>query len=400
VLRLDVNPAANSVSGSVDVQFTPDLPTDRLVFRLWANGPRPAAAGAKESVTSVQIGAHPAQLQQPDPTTVVVPLSPGLSAGQTVGASVAFSLSLPRPVDDRISRRGDAVRLGSFFPILSWEPGAGWQTEAAVSGFAEASTTPTADFTASIGVPAGFDVLATGVPDGSGRWHADAVRDFAVSVGHFRTASAAAVSGAVKVTVGVDRSLPASEDPAAYLARIVDALNDYSARFGPYPWPVYTVAVEPALKGGIEYPTHVMQGPGTVGRTTPHEAAHQWFYSLVGDDQYRDPWLDEGLASWAEATHEKTLPSFVGRAIPADGRGRAGLSMQFWEPHQSIYYASVYVQPVQALAALGPPSLVDCALRLYVARNAYRIARPVDLVDALTPVFPNARAVVGRYGLG
>jgi len=395
VLALTIRPADNTVTGKVDVVFQPDLPTDRLVFRLWANSPRTAGAGAHESVDAVRVGAHPATTQQPDPTTLVVPLSPGLAAGQQVGVSVLFTLTLPKPVDDRVSRTGDAVRLGSFFPILAWEPGVGWATEPPVSCFAEASTAPTADFVASIDVPPGFDVLATGVPDGSGRWKADAVADFAVSVGHFKEATGTA--GPVRVTVGVDRQV--GEDPNAYLARVVGALDDYAARFGAYPWPVYTMAVEPSLKGGIEYPTHVMQGPGTVGRTTVHEAAHQWFYGLVENDQGRDPWLDEGLASWAEATHEKTLPTFAARVIPAAAKGKAGQPMTYWEPRQSVYYAGVYVQPVQALAALGDQRLVDCALALYAARNAYRIARPADLFAALTPIFPDAPVVLARYGI-
>ena len=47
---------------------------------------------------------------------------------------------------------------------------------------------------------------------------------------------------------------------------------------------------------------------------------------------------------------------------------------------------------------LGKPDAVDCALRIYVARNAYRIARPDDLLNALDTVFPNARDVLARYG--
>ena len=30
-----------------------------------------------------------------------------------------------------------------------------------------------------------------------------------------------------------------------------------------------------------------------------HEIAHQWWFGLVGNDQLREPWLDEGLANWS-----------------------------------------------------------------------------------------------------
>jgi hypothetical protein len=73
--------------------------------------------------------------------------------------------------------------------------------------------------------------------------------------------------------------------------------------------------------------------------------------------------------------------------------------MTYWERRQSSYYRSVYVQGAQALMALGPVDRVDCALRQYVARMAYRVARPTDVLDALSGVFPDARAVFARYGV-
>jgi aminopeptidase N len=142
-----------------------------------------------------------------------------------------------------------------------------------------------------------------------------------------------------------------------------------------------------------------MQGPGTIGRSTSHEIGHQWFYGLVGDDQGRDPWLDEGLATYAEGRFEGTLESFRTRAIPAGARGQLGRPMSYWEPNHSLYNVGVYIQGAKALASLGDPNFVDCALRLYVARNAYRIARPPDLLAALAAVFPGARSVMASFGI-
>lgn len=397
-LRVDVKPAENAVDGEVDVRFVPDLPTDRLVFRLWPNGPRPAGAGARLDVGAVRVGGRSVQAALENPTTLVVRPAGTLSPGQAVEATVAWRLTLPGPVNDRVSRTGDAIRLGSFFPILSWEPGVGWATQPATSGFAEASLAPPADFTAAVTVPPGFDVLATGTPDGAGRWTATAVPDFALSVGRFATASATVnVPQPVQVTVGVHSGL--ADSPRTYLSRVSRAIEDFSRRFGPYPWPSYSLAITPNLGGGIEYPMHVFQGPGTSGRTTSHEVAHMWFYGLVANDQGRDPWLDEGLASYAEARFEGTLRAFASRPIPAGGRGRLGEPMTYWESRQGIYYRSVYVQGAQALAALGHPDLVDCALRLYVARLAYRVGRPGDLVQAAGAVFPGAAATLARFGV-
>ncbi|MDP9071061.1 MAG: hypothetical protein M3N68_07215 [Actinomycetota bacterium] len=397
-LRVDVKPVENLVEGDVAVRFTPDLSTDRLVFRLWPNAPTTARAGARLEVSGLRVGGREVETTLENPTTLVARPAGGLRAGRLVEAAAHWRLTLPGPVRDRVSRRGDAIRLGSFFPILSWEPGIGWATEPPTSAFAEASTSPAADITADVTVPAGLDVLATGTSTVPGRWSATAVPDFAMSVGHFTTASATVnLPQPVQVTVGVHAGIP--EPPGAYLARITSALQDLSRRYGAYPWPSYSMAVTPDLRGGIEYPTHVMQGPGSAGRTTPHEVAHMWFYALVGNAQGRDPWLDEGLATWAEYRLERSLAALLAASIPLDGRGRVGEPMTFWERRQASYYRSVYVQGAQALAALGDPDAVDCALRLYVARTAFRIARPRDLVEATRAVFPGAEATLASFGI-
>ncbi|MCA1693134.1 MAG: hypothetical protein LC733_13435, partial [Actinobacteria bacterium] len=297
VLSVDVSLDENVVRGTTQVRFTPDLDTDRLVFRLWPNGPRPQAGGGSIETGAVTVDGRPAPTTLDDPTILVVQPPAPLARDETVEVSLPWTLRLPGSSRDRIAREGDAVRLGSFFPILSWEPGVGWATEPATGGFAEASLAPVADFDLTVSVPAGLSVLASGVSDGPGHWTAVAMRDVALSVGRFATASATArAPNPVEVTVGVHGGV--AEAPEVYLGKTVDVLADFARRFGPYPWPTFTLAITPNVGGGIEYPSHVMQSPGTSGRTLSHEIAHQWFYGLVGNDQGRDPWLDEGLASW------------------------------------------------------------------------------------------------------
>jgi hypothetical protein len=386
--------------GDVSVRFTPDLPTDRLVFRLWPNAPFTAAAGIRLDTGPVTLGDSPATATQPDPTTLVVLPAQPLAAGSAVEVRMTWRLTLAGPVEDRISLGGDSVRMGSFIPLLAWEPGYGWAIDPPVRIQGETASSPAADFETTITAPEGYGILATGGPTGPGRWVAEAVPDVGVSIGHFAVAEATADGGRaepVRITVGVSAGI--TDSPSVYADQIARSVADLARRFGAYPWPVYTVAVTPELRGGVEYPMHVMQGPRTLGRTISHEVGHQWFYALVINNQGRDPWLDEGLATWAEARVDGTLPTLVGRSMPADARGRMGAPMSYWEAHESSYWRGAYVQGTQALAALGPPATVDCALAVYVAANAYRVARPADLLRALTSVFPNAPAVFARFGV-
>jgi aminopeptidase N len=44
----------------------------------------------------------------------------------------------------------------------------------------------------------------------------------------------------------------------------------------------------------------------------PHEISHQWFYSLVHNDQAIEPWLDEALATYSESLfYERYYPDLL-----------------------------------------------------------------------------------------
>jgi hypothetical protein len=390
-----VDVAGSSVAGSMTVVFTPDVATNELVFRLWPNSPVLGASGVHEDVGDITRNGVSLAVDRPDATTVHVTLSSTLQPGESITVKVPYSLTIPAGNADRVAHEGDTMRLGSFLPLLAWEPGVGWATDPATSAHAEAATSPVADYDVALSVPDGYDVLGSGVRGADTHWRATAVRDVAFSIGHFNEVEQD-VDG-VHITVGVDRSV--SEDPARYMSLIADAMHNYQSRLSAYPWTTYTAAVMPGFHGGIEFPTHVMHGAGSTTRSIVHELAHQWFYALVGNDQARDPWLDEGLASYVEFVQVASLTSHAGDVIPSDARGRAGDPMSYWDGHQASYYAGVYVQGAEALAKLGSVDQVDCALRQYVAQNAFRIATPSDLIAAVSVVFPDAADRLAPYGL-
>jgi len=397
-LTIRVDPPHNLVTGTESVQFTPDIPTDRLVFRLWPNAPPQAAEGAHLAVQRVT-GASVARTEQPEPTTLLVFPRGGLVAGQAVTVSMQWHLTVPGAVLDRLARDGDTVRLGSFYPILAWQPGVGWATDPPTTILGEASTSPTADYDVAIRAPKGLVVVATGQPTGEGRWRAEAVRDFALAVGPFHMASHLVyLPDGVRVTVAVQDGV--SIGPDALLQRVDNTLGALRFRYGPYPWPSFSLVVTRDLnRSGIEYPNLVFEGSNGILRVTTHELGHQWFYSLVGNDQGRDPWLDEALATWAAARVDHFLGFMKGIGYRGLLRDHVGFPMTYWDGHQEHYEDGVYFRGVQALAALGPPALVDCALRLYVASNAYGIATPADFGAAVQQVIPDAARKLAPFGI-
>ena len=396
--RLDVNPAGRLVTGDVAVRFTPDADTDRLVFRLWPNGPRQAGEGAKLTVGPVTSDGAAVRSEQTDPTTLVVHPPAALAAGDSITVSMPFRLRTPGAVLDRIGHDDGTMWLGSFFPILAWEPGVGWATDPPATSLAEASTSTTSDFDVTIAAPGGDSVFATGVEEG-GHWKALDVRDFAVAVGRFTTATATGrAPDAVKVTLGVEDGLRISAPAAA--GRVARDLALVSRLYGAYPWPeLHVVITRDIGRAGIEYPTMIFEGAARFALTVSHEVAHQWFYSLVGNDQARDPWLDEALATWAAANVSDYLDFMRSQTANGLERNHVAYPMTYWDHHQDSYGEGVYWRGAQALDALGPVDAVNCALRRYVAEHAYGIATTPALVASLAEVFPDAPKVLQPFGI-
>src|SRR5690606_28094658 len=73
----------------------------------------------------------------------------------------------------------------------------------------------------------------------------------------------------------------------------------------PYPYPHMTAVDGPRSCGGMEYPMLTCIG-GTwdslgMYEVTVHEIAHMWFPMLVGSDEKRHSWMDEGLTQFNQS---------------------------------------------------------------------------------------------------
>ncbi len=82
----------------------------------------------------------------------------------------------------------------------------------------------------------------------------------------------------------------------------VQFFREMNTRFGRYPYPQFSVIQ--GGDGGMEYPMCTMlKGTGKISGlvgVTVHEGAHNWFYGILGSNENRFPWMDEGFTSFAE----------------------------------------------------------------------------------------------------
>lgn len=117
------------------------------------------------------------------------------------------------------------------------------------------------------------------------------------------------VEGPVSILAAVPADLDA-ESEAAYdvgFGQQGEMMRTFTELFGPYPFPVYTSVV---TDDDLEIPLE-SQSLSTFGRNflsddwdcvrlVAHELAHQWFGNAVTLAKWRDIWLHEGFACYAE----------------------------------------------------------------------------------------------------
>jgi len=89
-------------------------------------------------------------------------------------------------------------------------------------------------------------------------------------------------------------------------ARLPEMMRLFEDRFGPYPFeaPFTVVLCAEPLEIPIEAQGQAMFGTNHLSprhhRLIPHELAHQWFGNSVTAASWRDVWLHEGFACYAE----------------------------------------------------------------------------------------------------
>ena len=254
-----------------------------------------------------------------DRTVLAVPMPAPVAPGETVNVEIEWSSRVPRT----FARTG---AIGNFFFLAQWFPkigvleAEGWnchQFHASTEFFADYGV-----YDVRISVPTGWIVGATGVgevlrdnADGTTthRYVQADVHDFAwtTSPDFLDLSERFEVAGLPAVQMRLLLQPEHRGQGARHFAATAATLEAYGHWFGPYPYPQLTV-VDPAWQsgaGGMEYPTLFTAGtrwlaPPDVSQpesVTIHEAGHQFWYGVVGNNEFEHAWLDEGLNTFATA---------------------------------------------------------------------------------------------------
>ncbi len=104
-----------------------------------------------------------------------------------------------------------------------------------------------------------------------------------------------------------------------------DATHYYSLWNGDYPYN-HVTAVDGTIAagGGMEYPNVTIIGsmgsPSFLEKVIVHEVGHNWFYGILGSDERKNAWMDEGLNSFNE--YRYTITKYPRAKASISGLGK------------------------------------------------------------------------------
>ncbi|MEU8775108.1 M1 family metallopeptidase [Streptomyces sp. NPDC048606] len=211
----------------------------------------------------------------------------------------------PKPVVDPdgseegwITTDDGAVAVGEPVGSMGWFPGNHHPSDKAT-------------YDVTLTVPEGYEAVSNGelasrTGVGEGRtafaWRSrEPMASYLVTaaVGPFKVTTGSTPSG-----VAVYNAVSPEEEAgsAAALAKTSEIVEWGSGRFGPYPFGTVGAIVMPSetLGYALETQTKPVYSGAPDETLVLHELAHQWFGNSVSPKSWKDMWLNEGFATYAE----------------------------------------------------------------------------------------------------
>lgn len=317
-LKISIEPSQKMLHGSEQIIFhnTTGVAFKNVALRLYPNFPKGAlgnGGNVHSQIISASVDSTSVTPQYTaQNTAVLLPFATPLPPDASVTLEVSFTATIATVPDG-------TWQMPSYYPMLAVYDASGWRLD--VTDFADHVYAESAFYAAEITLPSNLTLVTTGKTvnktDNSDKTttysiRSGPVREFAMSMGDFTVVSAmAGINKDVQINVYKARQSPLDANQILQVA--MGALTDCEKRYGLYPYPVLNFHLQPnTYDGGDEYPGLIMlYSTNPVNVITrymvAHETAHQWWYGVVGDDIYKQPWLDETFAQYSGIIYDQDV---------------------------------------------------------------------------------------------
>jgi hypothetical protein len=181
------------------------------------------------------------------------------------------------------------------------------------------------------------------------------------------------------------------------------SIEHYSSKWYEYPWPVATNVA--GIVGGMEYPGIVFCSSGDSGAglwgVTDHEFGHSWFPMIVGSNERKYAWMDEGFNTFINGLSTEAFNKGEFKEASFFGDPSLLTGYVFGNEMDGLYTVpdviqqgnlgvAAYLKPAMMLDALRNVVLgkerFDAAFREYVARWAFKHPTPWDFFHTMENV--------------
>ena len=335
VMDIALDTQADRISETVTVTLTNN--SDDVWESVWFHDYVPvvqehanpgAYASIVLSVTDAQRG-EPLSFENDRETGLITVTPPKpVEPGETLSVAFVYEADIPNASNERFQvsafQKSDGVtyKLCQFFPMLCvWRDGEWVHHPYEFNG--EAFYSECADFSATLRLPKEYVVVASGGEkhianeDDRAVWRITAqnMRDFVIMAS---TEFSEPYTGTAAGHVTVNSYYATSEQSRQAQLSLQAAINSvelFEEKFGPYPYDELDVCITRMMEfaAGIEYPglVEIWQLQDVtrshVRTIVSHEVAHQWFYGVVGNDQYDEAFLDEAFAFFSQVVYMRYI---------------------------------------------------------------------------------------------
>jgi len=336
-----------------------------------------------------------------------VELNSSLMPGEKTCIYMEYSFTLPN-CEHRFGYGDNTINLGNFYPIVCVFE----QDKFNINGYnsnGDPFYSEMANYCVDINLDRQYIVAGTGekveekIEKGNKfiSFEAKAVRDFAI---------VASEKFEILTNIIDDTKIEYyffnDTNSAKSLQAGIDAIKTFSKLFGDYPYSTFSIVECDFVYGGMEYPNLVMistaiEYADDYLNVIIHETAHQWWYGIVGNDEFTYPWLDEALTEFStllfydhnsgySLNHQQMIEIsrenyslFI--SVYEDVLGTIDTSMRSVDEYSTEpeYTYCTYVKGVLMFESLyqliGEDKFLE-ALQTYYENNKFSNATPDDLI--------------------